>query len=152
MHAGFVGQFFHRRDVAVGKVHDVNVVTYAGAVFGWVVVAKYRQRFTAPDRDLRDIRHQVVRNALRVFAHIARWMGANRIEVAQQCDAPVRLRFLQVSQDLLNHQLAFAVRALRSTGREALDIRNFGLVAVDGGGGAENKVFHARSAHSGNEF
>ena len=152
MHAGFISQFFHRRDVAVGQVHHVNVVAHAGAIFGWVVVAEYRQRFTTADRDLRDIRHQVVRDALRIFTHIARRMRADRVEVAQQRDAPVRLRFLQVSEDLLDHQLAFTVRALRSPGREAFDIRDFWLVAVHGGGGAENKVFHARGAHGGNEF
>ena len=152
MYAGFIGQFFHRRDVAVCQVHHVNVVAHAGAIFGWVVVAEYRQRFTTANRDLRDIRHQVVRNTLRIFPHIARRMRADRIEVAQQRNAPVRLRFLQVGQDLLNHQLAFTVRALRRTGREAFDVRDFGLVAVDGRGGAENKVFHARGAHGGNEF
>jgi hypothetical protein len=53
-------------------------------------------------------------------------MRADRVEVAQQRNAPVRLGFLQVGQDLLDHQLAFAVRALRRAGREAFDIGIFG--------------------------
>ena len=78
-------------------------------------------------------------------------MRADRVEVAQQRDAPLRLRFLQVGQDLLHHQLAFAVRALRGAGREAFNVRDFGLIAVDGGGGAKDKVFDVRCAHGGNE-
>ncbi|MNL69305.1 hypothetical protein D3C87_1941520 [compost metagenome] len=56
--------------MSVGQIHNVNVITHARAVFGWVIIAKDRQRITTPHGNLRDVRHQVIRNALRVFAHI----------------------------------------------------------------------------------
>ena len=78
-------------------------------------------------------------------------MCADRVEVAQQRDAPLRLGFLQVGQDLLYHQLAFAIRALRRTGREAFNVRNFWLIAVDGCGRAEDKVFNVGRTHGGDQ-
>ena len=151
MHARFIRQLLHGRHVTVGQIHYVDVVAHAGAVFGRVVVAKNRQRLATAYRYLGDIRHQVVRNALRIFTHVARRMGADRVEVAQQGDAPLRLRFLQIGQDLLHHQLAFAVRALRRPGREAFNVRDFRLIAVDGGGGAKDEVFDVGRAHGGDE-
>ena len=70
MHARFVRQLLHRRHVAVGQIHDVNVIAHAGAIFGGIIVTKNRQGIATPYGNLRDIRHQVVRNALRIFAHI----------------------------------------------------------------------------------
>ena len=147
MHPGFVSQFFHGRDVAIGEVHHMDVIAHAGTIFGRIVVTKNGQRFATANGDLGDVGHQVVRDPLRVFPHVARRVGADRVEVAQQGNAPLRLGFLQVGQDLLHHQLAFAVRALRGAGREAFDIRDFRLIAVDGSGGAKDKVLHASGAH-----
>ena len=147
MDPGFVSQLFHGRDVAIGEVHHVDIIAYAGAILGRVVVTKHGQRVATTNGDLGDVRHQVVWDPLRVFPHVARRVGADRVEVAQQGNAPLRLGFLQVGQDLLYHQLAFAVRALRGAGREAFDIRDFRLIAVDGSGGAKDKVLHASGAH-----
>ena len=55
-------------DVAFGQVHDVNVVAHAGAVFGGVVVAEDVDVCSPADGHLADVGHQVVGNALRVFA------------------------------------------------------------------------------------
>ena len=133
--------------MAVGEIHHVDVVAYAGAIFSRVVIAKYGKRLAAANGYLRDVRHQVVWNTLRIFPHISRWMSANRVKVAQQGNAPVGLRFLQIGQDLFHHQLAFAVRTLRRAGGEAFNVRNLRLIAIDGRGGAENEVFHVSSAH-----
>ena len=149
MDPGFVSQFFHGRDVAIGEVHHMDVIAHAGTIFGRIVVTKNGQRFATANGDLGDVGHQVVRDPLRVFPHVARRMGANRVEVTQQGNAPLRLGFLQVGQDLLHHQFAFTVGALRGASREAFDIRDFRLVAVDGGGGAKDEVLHARGAHGG---
>ena len=78
-------------------------------------------------------------------------MGADRVEVAQQGDAPFRLRFLQIGQDLFHHQLAFAVRALWRACRETFNVGDFWLIAIDGGGGAEDKVFNVCRTHGGDE-
>ena len=74
-------------------------------------------------------------------------MGTHRVEITQQRNAPVWLSFLQVGQDLLNHQLTFAVRALRGAGRETFDIGDLRLIAIDRCGRAENEVFNVGRAH-----
>ena len=40
MHPGFVSQFFHGRDVAIGEVHHMDVIAHAGTIFGRIVVTK----------------------------------------------------------------------------------------------------------------
>ena len=151
MYAWLVRQFFHRHDVTVRQIHYVDVIAYASTIFGRIIVTKNRQRVATAYSNLGDVWHQVIRNALRIFAHIARRMRANRVEVAQQGNAPVRLGFLQIGEDLFHHQLAFAVRALWCAGREAFNVWNFGLIAINGGGGAKNKVFDVSGAHGANQ-
>lgn len=47
------------------------IFSSSATVFGRVVIAKNRQRVAATHGNLGDIRHQVVRDALRIFTHIA---------------------------------------------------------------------------------
>ncbi len=69
VHTLFARQFFHRDDVAVGEIHHVDVVANAGAIFSWVVVAKYGKGLAAAHGNLCDVRHQVVGNTLRIFPY-----------------------------------------------------------------------------------
>ena len=65
MYAGLivVGE---RLDMTVGEIHYVNVVTHAGAVGGVVVIAENAERHFAVCSP-HDKRHEVVRNAVRIF-------------------------------------------------------------------------------------
>src|SRR5699024_12783957 len=121
------------------------------SMFGRSIVTEERRRVATAYSNLGDAWHQVSRSAVRIFAHIARRMRANRVEVAQQGNAPVRLGFLQIGEDLFHHQLAFAVSALWCAGREAFDVWDFGLIAINGGGGANNKDFDVSGAHGANQ-
>ncbi|MNP34809.1 hypothetical protein D3C76_1281160 [compost metagenome] len=70
MDARFIGQLLHSRHVTVGEIHHMNVVANAGAVRGRVVVAEHRQRITTAYCHLGNVRHQVIGDTLRIFAHI----------------------------------------------------------------------------------
>ncbi len=70
---------------------------------GITVVVSKMERFATANGDPGGIR---VRDPP-AGPHVARRVGADRVEVAQQGNAPLRLGFLQVGQDLLHHQLAF---------------------------------------------
>ena len=53
---------------AVGEVADVDIIPYARAVGGIVVVTENAQFFELSDSDLTDIGQQVIRDAVGVFA------------------------------------------------------------------------------------
>ncbi|ABX22043.1 hypothetical protein SARI_02166 [Salmonella enterica subsp. arizonae serovar 62:z4,z23:-] len=58
---------------------------------------------------------------------------------------------MQIGEDLFYHQFTFAVGALRRAGRKTFDVRNFGLIAINGGGGAKNKVFNVGRTHGADQ-
>ena len=70
-------------NVSVGQITDMDVVTNACAIGGVVVVAINVQGLTPPYGHLRQEGHEVVGNALRVFAHLTTGMRTHRIEIAQ---------------------------------------------------------------------
>mmetsp|Transcript_7252 Transcript_7252/g.16918 ORF Transcript_7252/g.16918 Transcript_7252/m.16918 type:complete len:202 (-) Transcript_7252:613-1218(-) len=73
-------------DVATGEVDNVNVVAHACAIGGVVVAAEDRDLLEAAHGDLRDVRHEIVGQALGVLADEAARVATNGVEVAQQLD------------------------------------------------------------------
>ena len=65
---GCVEQAAQRSDMALGEIDHVDIVAHAGAVGRVVVVAEDLQPRALADRDLRHVRHQVVRDAARILA------------------------------------------------------------------------------------
>ena len=65
------------------KIDDVDVVAHARTVGSLVVIAENLESFEPADGDLGDVGDEVVRDALRVFADVAAFVRANRVEVAQ---------------------------------------------------------------------
>ncbi|MNT09141.1 hypothetical protein D3C72_1439110 [compost metagenome] len=139
-------QVTQRRQVAVRQVADVDIVAHAGAVRRRVVTAEYHQLFTAPAGHLRHIRHQVVRDTARILANQPAFMRADRIEITQVGNAPVRIRCFQVAQDLLAHQLGLAIR-VGGRQREILQDRHRMGIAINRGRGTEHQLFHPGRAH-----
>ena len=86
--------------MAGGEVLDVDVVALAGAVGRGVVVAEDAQPVATTHRDLRDERHEVVGDPLRVLADRAGRVRADGVEVAQDRDPP---RGVDV-RDIAQHQ------------------------------------------------
>ena len=74
------------------QIHDVNIITHAGSVRGWIVITIHRYGFKLTNRDLGDVWHQVVWDTVRIFTNATRWMGADRVEIAQAGNAEIRLR------------------------------------------------------------
>ena len=149
-------KLFERRDVSLGKIDHVDVVAHAGAVLRRVIVAENAEALELSDRDLRDIRDEIVRDAVRVLADHAALMRADRVEVAQNNRVEIRICVRVVEQDALDHQLRRAV-GIRRRKREILADRNGRRVAVHGRRGAENEILdlellhHLQKAQRGDE-
>ena len=117
--------------MAFGQVHDVNVVAHAGAVFGGIVFSEDVNVCAPADGHLADVRHQVVGNALRVFADQPAGMRADGIEVAQQNDAPCGIGCVDVPQYVFDDEFSRGVGIGRYC-RRVFFYRNDGRIAVNG--------------------
>ena len=74
--------------VPLREVHYVDVVPDAGPVRRPVVVSENPEVVELTDRNLGDVGHQVVRDAVRVLADEAALVGAYRVEVAEHAERP----------------------------------------------------------------
>ena len=70
------------------EIHHVDVVPDAGAIRRLIVIPENPEMVKLPDRDLGDVRHQVVRDAVRVLADKSALMGAYRVEIAEHAERP----------------------------------------------------------------
>ncbi len=138
-------------EVAAGEVHDVDVVADPRAVVGVVVAAEDAEAVAFTDGGLGNERHEVVGNAVGVFANGARLVRTDGVEIAQQSDAPRLVRKGEVPQDLFDEELRLAV-GVGSAERKVLGYRGGVRVAVDGGGRAEDNVFTAVLLHDLAEY
>ena len=124
----------------------MNVVAYAGAVMGRVVVTKHLKLGQPANGHLGDIRHQVVGNAVRIFADAPRGMRPHRIEIAQQRDMPLRISRRNVTQDVFEHPLGAPI----GVGGPGGEIFTYGYrrrVTINGRRRAEYDPLHPRPGH-----
>lgn len=81
--------FLERGDVSDSDVDNVNVVPDSGTVHRVVVLAIHGQLLPPSYGHLSDERHQVVGDALRVFADLTAGVRPDGVEVTKQDRAPV---------------------------------------------------------------
>src|SRR5699024_3193946 len=145
--AGLLLQFADGRHMAAGQVHHMDVVPHAGAVGGVIVVAVDMDLFQLARRHLGDVGHQVVGDAVGVFADQAGRMGPDGVEVAQQRHVQLGVGLAAVGEDALGEHLGGAVGVGGGAGGEILPDGHAGRVAVDGGRGGEDDVVAVMPAH-----
>mmetsp|Transcript_36722 Transcript_36722/g.109217 ORF Transcript_36722/g.109217 Transcript_36722/m.109217 type:complete len:379 (+) Transcript_36722:56-1192(+) len=126
--------------VPLGQVDHVDVVPHAGAVLGRVVRAVDGEVRPLPDRDLLDVGHQVVWDPLRRLADLARAVGADRVEVAEQDHVPALVRLVEVLQDVLDEELRASVRVGRARGEVLGDGHRRGVAVHSRGGGEDDAL------------
>ncbi len=85
------------------QIHDVDIITNAGAVGGWIVIAVHRHGFQLTNRNLGDVRHQVIGDTVGILTNSTRWMGADWVEIAQAGNAEIGLRAGEIGQNLFDH-------------------------------------------------
>lgn len=135
-----------RLEMPERQIDNVNVVAHAGAIRRRVIVAPDLQLLAPADGDLGDEGHQVVRDALRVFADQAAFVRADRVEVAQDADPPGGVGAVEVAQHVFDDQLGPAV-GVGCRERVIFGQRQALWVAVDGGGGTEDEGLDTAFAH-----
>jgi hypothetical protein len=84
--------------VSTRQIHHVDAIAHTGTIRRLVVAAEHAQLLELAHCQPRDIRHQVVRNAGRIFANQSAFMRAHRIEITQRRDAPARRRHFGIAK------------------------------------------------------
>ena len=146
LRAGVPEEIVDGGGVALGKVHDVDVVPDAGAVGGGIVVAEDDQLLPDAAGRLGDEGHQVVGDAVGRLADAARGMGPHGVEVPKEHRGPGGVGLHGVPDDLFAHELGPAV-GIGAAHAAGLVEGHFVLRAVDRGGGGEDDPLHAVPPH-----
>eukprot|EP00406_Dinophysis_acuminata_P051647 CAMPEP_0179310026 /NCGR_PEP_ID=MMETSP0797-20121207/51953_1 /TAXON_ID=47934 /ORGANISM="Dinophysis acuminata, Strain DAEP01" /LENGTH=236 /DNA_ID=CAMNT_0021019745 /DNA_START=142 /DNA_END=849 /DNA_ORIENTATION=- len=117
----YAEEFVHRADVAIGEVLDVDVVPHARAVRCVPVVPEDVDALALADGDLLHVGHEVGRDAPRALADLPGRVGADRVEVAEERHAELRVGRRRVHEDPLDHVLRPAVRVRAAQGPPLVD-------------------------------
>ena len=136
-----------RRNMTLGEIDNMDIVAHAGAVRRRVVVAKDGQLRQDARRDLHDIGHEVVGNAVRGFADEAALVRADGVKVAQQHDRQLIVSLRSIAQDLLDHVLRPAVGVGAVAGGCVLLEGHILARAVNRRRGAKDQAMHAVLFH-----
>src|SRR5699024_5327687 len=130
-HSCLLFQLLDCAHMANCKVYYMDVVAYSGPVRCVIVITEYAQTLQLADRNLCDIRDQVVRDSLRILSDHSALVSTDRVEVAEQHHIPLRICCVQVCQDLLQHPFCPAVRVRTCSLRALLGDRNKCRVSVN---------------------
>ena len=133
-------------DMALGKIHDMDVVAHTRAIGRVVIVAEYVEVGQQTGGHTGDERHQVVRNPVGILADQPGFVGADRVEVAQAGNAPLRIRAGDVGEHLLDVQFGAAV-GVRGGSRMCLVDRQVLRIAIDRGARAEYQRLYPGGLH-----
>ena len=99
----------HRRHMALGQIHHMDIIPDTGAIGGIVIVAENAEFLPAAHSHLGDKGHQIIGNTPGIFTDAAAFMGADGIEIPQKAHAPIGICYAQRLQDLLGHVLGPAI-------------------------------------------
>src|SRR5699024_8175572 len=124
-------QFLNCADMADRKVYYMDVVADTCSIRCVIVVAEYSKALKFSDRNLCDIRDQVVRDSLRILSDETALMCSDRVEVTEQDNIPFRICCVKICQDLLKHPLCPSVRIGAGSLRAFLCDRNERRISVN---------------------
>ena len=111
----------------------MDIIAHARSIGCGIVVAEHVQMVALADGRLRNIRHEVIRNAVRMLADLSAFVCTHRVKIAQVHHRPFGIRFCDVAQDLFAHVLRPAVRVGAIACLGSLPQRHFIVAGVDRG-------------------
>ena len=96
--------------MAFREIDDVNIVADTSSVWGRIIITENSQLWTLAAGDLHNNRHEVVRDAVRVFADEAARVIADWIEVAKKNNGVDFVSDDGGLEDFFDHEFRPAVR------------------------------------------
>lgn len=135
-------------DVTFGQIADMDVVADARSVPSRIIVAEDGEFLQPPDRNLCDIRHEVVGDAVGIFAHQTGFMCTDGVEVPEQENVPIRIGGRHGAHDVLEPELGLTVGADGGKWSIFAERKVFGIrVSVDGCGGGKDEIVESVLPH-----
>jgi hypothetical protein len=125
-------------------------LAHAGAVLGVPIIAKYAQLLPLSARHLRNIGHEIVRDAVWILAYLSALVCSHWIEVAEQQNVPLAVALVNITHDLLKEELRPTVWVRRGEAAVLSD-RQALRVSVDGRGGGKDEILDAVLLHGFHE-
>ena len=113
------------------QIANVDVITNTSTIRSIIVIAEYTQLLSLAYSHLRDIRHQIVWNAIRILTNLTTLMRTDRIEISQQNYIPILICLLHIHQHLLQHRLGLTVWIGTMALRTFLGDRNDGRITIN---------------------
>ena len=132
MNADFHFGKFKCCQVSSRQIHNVNIVTHSGSVWGVVVISIHRQPVPAPLRDFGDVGNKIIRYTLRLLANTARRMSANRIEIAQIDSRKCGIGAAPILDHLFDNSLGMTIGVGRPKGVILGNGNDFGIAVHRG--------------------
>ena len=108
----------------------MDIVAHARTVMCVVVVAEYSELGTLADSYLSDVRHEIVRNSVRVFADKTALVRSDGVEITEKNYVPFVVSLLDVGEYLLKHGFCPSVWVCAVTLRAFFGDRNERGLAV----------------------
>ena len=96
--------------MGLGQIHYIDIVADTGTVGSVIVVAEDGELLAYTDSGLSDKGDEVVGHTIGQLADESRWVGTDRIEVAQHDALDRSTTFDIVEDNLLVHLLGIAIR------------------------------------------
>ena len=132
--------------MAERQIHNMDIITHACAVNRFIIISENMKLIKLTDCNLRNIRHEIVRNSFRILADKSALVSTDRIEVTQKRHAPVLIGRVKVGKNMLDKELCSAV-GVNGAERHSLHKRHFGCNTVNRGRGRKYDLLNAELVH-----
>ena len=138
--------------MAIGKIHNMNVISYSCTIMSWIVITKYSKLCSLSDCYLCNIWHKVVWNTVRILTYSARYMSTHRIKITKYNSIPLLISFLHVHQHLLKHAFSPAIRISANAFRTVFSNWNFYRITINCSTTTEDDILATVRSHYLNEY
>ncbi len=121
---------FIRGKMGIYEITYIYIVSNSSSIMGWIIISIDRYLFPFPDRNIEHIRKEIIRNTIREFSDMTRWMCSDRIEVAKWDDRP-STESSKVFEELFDNKLRRSIWIGRSKWHIFGEWRNI-ICSIDG--------------------
>ena len=129
------------------KVNHMNIVSHTSSVQSIIVITEYTQFFQLAYSHLCNIWHQIIWNAVWILADSSALMCSDWVKVAKKHYIPLRICFLNVGENLLQHGLGPTVRIGALSLRTVFCNRNLCRITINRCRRRENNVLYIMLSH-----
>lgn len=110
------GETIQCRQMSIGKIDDMDIITNACSIMCWIIVTKHSQLLEFAHGNLCDIWHEIVWLSIGILADSSTLVRADRIKVSQRDHSPTLIRRAKIFHYFLGKvfRLSIGIRTVSS--------------------------------------